>query len=182
MPPRASKPGARATSARNGPDEPRPRTRGPRRARRSSHAERAGDRPGPKSISGRAARTRRRKAIASKARTGRSPSAPSPTAPTRQPRRAQRPDYRGQQGARPARPGHGQKLIPREPLPIPPAKHEEHEQQRLREAQGQDRRAMYKEHKRDRDVLREAHTAELNHHKAWAKELYASARKAALRK
>ncbi len=67
----------------------------------------------------------------------------------------------------------------REPLPLHSRAHEEREQQRLREAQSQDRRATYKEQKRDRDVLREAQTAELNRHKAWTKELYATARKAA---
>ncbi len=65
------------------------------------------------------------------------------------------------------------------PLPIHPAADEDREQQRLREAQTQDRRVLYKEQKLDRDVLRAAQTAELNQHKAWAKELYASARKAA---
>ncbi len=77
------------------------------------------------------------------------------------------------------RPGHAPEGHPaREPLPIHPSR-EDREQQRLRQAQTQDRRAMYKEQKRDREVLREAQTAELNQHKAWAKEHYANARKAA---
>ena len=67
----------------------------------------------------------------------------------------------------------------RAPLPIQPQRWEDREQQQLRETQTRDRRAMYKEQKRDRDVLREAQAAELNQHKLWAKELYANARKAA---
>jgi len=50
----------------------------------------------------------------------------------------------------------------REPLPIKAMTPEDREQHRLREAQTQNRRAMYKEQKRDRDVLREAQTTELN--------------------
>jgi hypothetical protein len=53
------------------------------------------------------------------------------------------------------------------------------EQQKLREAQANVRRAMYAEQKRDRDALRAAQKAELGQHRAWAKTLYAGARKAA---
>ncbi|MGO9172219.1 MAG: MobA/MobL family protein [Rhodomicrobium sp.] len=67
----------------------------------------------------------------------------------------------------------------REPLPIHARTSEDREQQRLREAQGQDRRAMYKDQRHDREALREAQAAGLDRHKAWAKDLYATARKSA---
>jgi len=38
---------------------------------------------------------------------------------------------------------------------------------------------MYREQKRDRDVLRQAQKVQLDHHKAWAKKLYADARQSA---
>jgi hypothetical protein len=50
---------------------------------------------------------------------------------------------------------------------------------RLREAQAAERREMYKEQKADRDALRLAQERQRDEHKAWAKELYAGARKAA---
>jgi hypothetical protein len=53
------------------------------------------------------------------------------------------------------------------------------EQQKLRDAQGDVRRAMYLEQQRDRDALREAQKVQLDQHKDWAKSLYAGARKAA---
>ena len=61
----------------------------------------------------------------------------------------------------------------------PVASREHPDQQRLREAQGEIRRVMYREQKRDRDVLRQAQKVQLAQHKDWAKKLYADARKAA---
>ncbi len=61
----------------------------------------------------------------------------------------------------------------------PVASREHPEQLTLREAQVEVRRAMYREQKRDRDVLRQAQKLQLDKHKEWAKKLYADARKAA---
>ena len=59
------------------------------------------------------------------------------------------------------------------------ASREHPEQRTLREAQSEIRRAMYREQKRDRDVLRQTHKAQLDLHKEWAKGLYANARQQA---
>jgi hypothetical protein len=61
----------------------------------------------------------------------------------------------------------------------PTASREHPDQQKLREAQAEVRRTMYREQKRDRDALRQAQKVELDQHKAWAKKLYASARQQA---
>ena len=53
------------------------------------------------------------------------------------------------------------------------------EMQRLREKHAEVRREMYRDQRRDRDVLGQAQQAQLREHKEWAKELYADARKAA---
>ncbi len=53
------------------------------------------------------------------------------------------------------------------------------ELRRLQAAQAEPRRQMYKDQRRDREALRQAQAVQLEQHKAWAKELYASARKAA---
>ena len=49
----------------------------------------------------------------------------------------------------------------------------------LREAQGEVRRVMYREQKRDREALRQAQKVELDQHQVWAKKLYANARQQA---
>ena len=56
---------------------------------------------------------------------------------------------------------------------------EEKEKRDLREAQDRARRAMYIEQQRDRDALRKAHGVPNREHQAWAKRLYAGARKTA---
>ena len=61
----------------------------------------------------------------------------------------------------------------------PVASREHPDQLRLRAAQTEIRRVMYREQKRDRDVLRQAQKAQLAQHQDWAKKLYADARKAA---
>jgi hypothetical protein len=61
----------------------------------------------------------------------------------------------------------------------PTASREHPDQQKLRDAQAEVRRIMYREQKRDRDALREAQQAQLGQHREWAKKLYADARKAA---
>jgi MobA/MobL family len=63
----------------------------------------------------------------------------------------------------------------------PPGPHSSRhpDQEKLREAQAKVRKMMYGEQRLDRDALREAHQAELAEHRAWAKGLYADARKAA---
>jgi hypothetical protein len=50
---------------------------------------------------------------------------------------------------------------------------------KLRGAQSQVRKSMYREQKRDRDALRSAQKVQLDQHKAWAKKLYADARQSA---
>jgi hypothetical protein len=50
---------------------------------------------------------------------------------------------------------------------------------KLQEAQKVERLAMYRDQKRDRDVLGQAHGAESEQHKAWGKQHYANARNAA---
>jgi hypothetical protein len=57
--------------------------------------------------------------------------------------------------------------------------HVDPEQQKLRDAQADVRRAMHAEQKLDREALREAQTAQLDQHRQWAKSLYGDARKAA---
>src|SRR5208282_497960 len=53
------------------------------------------------------------------------------------------------------------------------------ELRQLRETQNATRRAMLADQKRDRDALRAAQAVEWKQHQAWAKGLYAKARKAA---
>jgi hypothetical protein len=53
----------------------------------------------------------------------------------------------------------------------PTASREHPDQQKLREAQAEVRRTMYREQKRDRDALRQAQKVELDQHKAWASKL-----------
>jgi len=60
----------------------------------------------------------------------------------------------------------------------PRTPHQE-EQRQLRETQNATRRAMLADQKRDRDALRAAQAVEWKQHQAWAKGLYAKARKAA---
>ncbi len=71
--------------------------------------------------------------------------------------------------------GNAQRAAGRQPV----ASREHPDQLKLREAQAEIRKAMHREQKRDRDVLRLAQTVQLNQHKQWAKSLYADARKAA---
>jgi MobA/MobL family len=58
--------------------------------------------------------------------------------------------------------------------------HEE-ELRRMREVQSEQRRAMLKEQRRDWDALRGAQMVQWNQHRAWTKQLYATARKDASR-
>ena len=61
----------------------------------------------------------------------------------------------------------------------PPRTPQQEELRQLRETQNATRRAMLKDQKRDRDALRAAQAVEWKQHQAWAKGLYAGARKAA---
>jgi len=54
---------------------------------------------------------------------------------------------------------------------------EDVEKRTLREAQSQARKDMYAQQQRDREALRKAHETQKNEHQAWAKTLYAEARR-----